>query len=60
MLENKANISIKNNKGQTVIDVAIERYKDIFTATNVSEYNLARAIKVLKLLSIDPKEIKTL
>jgi len=60
LLENKADISIKNNKGQTAIDIAIEEYKNIVTATNVSEYNLERAIKVLKLLSVDPKEIKTL
>lgn len=60
LLENNASIFIKNNKGQTAIDVAIEQYKSQFTGNSISEYNLERAIKVLNLLSIDPKEIKTL
>ena len=60
LLENNANISIRNKEGKTVIDIAIERYKDISTATHVSEFDLERATKVLKLLSIDPKKIKTL
>lgn len=60
LLENKANILIKNNKGQTVIDVAIEQYKHKSTGTHISDFDLERAIKVLKLLSINPKEIKIL
>jgi ankyrin repeat protein len=60
LLENNADISIRNKKGETVLNIAIKKYKEISTATHVSEFNLKRATKVLKLLSVDPKEIKTL
>lgn len=58
ILANKPDLSIKNNKGKTVIDIATERYKYQVTRNPISDFYLGRATKVIELLSIDPKAIE--
>ncbi len=58
ILANKPDLTIKNMQGKTALDIAIEQYKYHISSNPISDFNINRANKVLKLFSVNPETIK--